>query len=274
MEGANILIVEDELITVESIRDVLESRGYSIIGDVTNGDDALALMERVQPDLILMDIKIKGDIDGIELAKIVNDKYNIPVIYLTAFADRLTVQRAKMTESYGYIIKPIGEMELVTNIEIALYKHGLTRKMKEGEKRYRTLFDSISDSIYIHDSGGSFIDFNPSMESLTGYSRHELAAINIKDLFFDIEIPRQLYETLESGRRVKDVPVEIRQKDGAKAHCLITVSRIKGVNRSSAIVHGVLRDVTEQWEAQKKAGRGACVHRSSHRQHACNILRD
>ncbi|HPN14076.1 MAG TPA: PAS domain S-box protein [Spirochaetota bacterium] len=252
MKGPEILIVEDELITVESIRDVLESRGYNIIGDVTNSDDALALLEKEEPDLILMDIRIKGNVDGIELARIVGERYRIPIIYLTAFADRKTVERAKMTESYGYIIKPFGEIELVTNIEIALYKHRLSRKMKEGEKRFRILFESMNDALYIHDGAGSFIDFNPSLERLTGYSRHELMAKHAGDLFADQKARKRLYAALESGGRVNDEPVMIVQKDGGAVRCLVSAYRTAGVSRGSATIHGVIRDVNEQWEAHRK----------------------
>ena len=174
MADVKILIVEDELVTVELIRDVLQNRGYSIVGDAANGDEALALIERHRPDLIMMDITIKGEIDGIELTRIVNEKYQIPVIYLTAFADRKTVERAKTTESYGYLIKPFGEMELATTIEIALHKHRLDRKLRESEKRYRTLFETMRDAVYMHDMAGTIIDFNPALEKMFGYSHEEV----------------------------------------------------------------------------------------------------
>ena len=226
MQDLKILIVEDELITIELIRDVLESRGYNIVGSVDRGRDALGLIEKDRPDLILMDVKIKGDIDGIELAEIVAERYQIPVIYLTAFADRKTVERAKMTVSYGYLIKPFGEAELISNIEIAYYKHQLDNKLRVSEKRYRTLLESMRDSVYIHTAGGMLVDANPSLESLTGYSRHELLEMKIMDLFLDRAALEDYLENLKAGGLIKNTSVEMRRKDGAAVHCLITAHRV------------------------------------------------
>jgi PAS domain S-box-containing protein len=252
MQNMKVLIVEDELVTVELIRDVLSGHGYNIVGSAAEGKEALELIERGKPDIILMDIKIKGDMDGIDLARIVEERFSVPVIYLTAFADKMTVERAKMTESYGYLIKPFGEMELLTNIEIALHKHQLDRKLKESEKRYRTLFETMSESVYIHDGKGAFIDFNPAMESLTGYTRRELLALNIGELFLDTEALRHMNEALAKAGLVKDVPAAFRRKDGGRVQCIISASRAVGAGRSKETVRGVVRDVTEQWEAQQK----------------------
>jgi len=142
-----ILIVEDELITMERIRDTLAMRGFDIAGTAASAHEALAAIGKNMPDLILMDIKIKGGMDGIELTRTINAQYDIPVIFLTAFADRETVERAKDVESYGYLVKPFGEIELVTNIEIALHKHKLDRKLRESEARYRTLFETMRDAV-------------------------------------------------------------------------------------------------------------------------------
>src|ERR1700682_356566 len=113
-----ILIVEDERITAEDLSDILTSLGYSVVASVSSGADAVALAEETQPDLALMDVQIKGAMDGTETARILRERFNIPAIFLTAHADAGTVSRAKDSEPMGYIIKPFQEAELHASIEI------------------------------------------------------------------------------------------------------------------------------------------------------------
>lgn len=122
MSKANILVVEDESIVSKDIQLSLKKLGYNVIGSATTGEKAIDLALSLQPDLILMDIMLKGDINGIRATKRIQTRANIPVIYLTAYADENTLERAKVTQPYGYIIKPFKEIDLQTSIEMALYK--------------------------------------------------------------------------------------------------------------------------------------------------------
>lgn len=128
MGEIKILIVEDENIVALEIKKRLQKMGYIVPGVASTGKDAICMAEGLLPDLILMDIMLKGEIDGIDAAYEIHTKYNIPIIYLTAYSDEKTLQRAKITEPYGYILKPFGEDDLRTNIEIALYKHQNLKK--------------------------------------------------------------------------------------------------------------------------------------------------
>ena len=121
--SAKILVTEDEGIVAADIEDRLLRLGYDVVGTADNGEDALRLVEKHKTDLCMMDIMIKGPMDGIETATKVREKYNIPVIFLTAYSDDPTFERAKITEPFGYLLKPFEEKELRTNIEMALYKH-------------------------------------------------------------------------------------------------------------------------------------------------------
>ena len=123
MQKANILIVEDERIVAMDIHDSLVALGYTIAGQADQGEDAVRKAGVLHPDLILMDIVLKGKMDGILAAEQIQKEFNIPVIFLTAFSDEVTLDRARLTEPYGYIVKPIEKRELVSNIEIAMYKH-------------------------------------------------------------------------------------------------------------------------------------------------------
>ncbi len=123
MKDTSILVVEDETIVAMSINRTLEKAGYSISSIATSGEEAVTKADLLYPDLIMMDIVLKGEMDGIEAAGTIREKLDIPVIYLTAHADEGTLERAKATHPYGYISKPFKGEDLRANIEIALYKH-------------------------------------------------------------------------------------------------------------------------------------------------------
>ena len=123
MVKANVLIVEDEAIVAMGIKHKLEKMGHKVVAMVASGKEAIHAANEYTVDIILMDIVIKGDIDGIETANIIHAAEDIPIIYLTAYADKEMLKRAKITQPYGYIIKPFKSSELNANIEMALYKH-------------------------------------------------------------------------------------------------------------------------------------------------------
>jgi len=130
-KAINILIVEDELLIAKNLSQKLESLGYQIVGIVSCGADAIQRAGELEPDVILMDIVIKGDIDGIETAVIINQKFDIPIIYTTAYADDETLQRAENSGSYGYLLKPFKQRELHATIKIALSKHQEAVRMQK-----------------------------------------------------------------------------------------------------------------------------------------------
>jgi DNA-binding LytR/AlgR family response regulator len=123
MEKLNIFIVEDESIVAKDIQNNLIKLGYNVIGIANNGKDAIDQIKETNPDVVLMDIMIKGDLTGIEVAEQIRKHINVPVIFLTAYADESTLSRAKVTEPYGYILKPFKEIDLHSTIEMAVYKH-------------------------------------------------------------------------------------------------------------------------------------------------------
>ncbi|SET12090.1 CheY chemotaxis protein or a CheY-like REC (receiver) domain [Methanococcoides vulcani] len=130
MKDTRILVVEDEAIVAMAIKKRLMTLGYSVSGVAATGKDAITKVEGTFPDLVLMDIMLKGDMDGIEAAGEIRKRFSIPVVYLTAHSDEKTLERAKQTEPYGYILKPFTERDLSSNIEIAIHKH-LKEEQKE-----------------------------------------------------------------------------------------------------------------------------------------------
>ena len=132
-----ILVVEDEAVIAMDIEDRLERMGYEVVGNATNGEQAIKLAERHRPDLALMDIHIRGDRDGIEVAAIVAERFDIPCVFLTAYSDEATIQRAIRTQANGYLLKPFQDREMRATIELALTKHNTSRQLAE----YRTALE-------------------------------------------------------------------------------------------------------------------------------------
>ncbi len=131
MANSKIMIVEDEWITADDLRMSLQSLGYTVTSMSSSGEEAIQNAEKDKPDVVLMDIMLKGKMDGIEAASQIRSCYNIPIIYLTAFADEKILERARITEPFGYIVKPFVNEDLKIAIEIALYKHRVEKERKK-----------------------------------------------------------------------------------------------------------------------------------------------
>jgi PAS domain S-box-containing protein len=167
MAKAGILIVEDSFIVAFHLQKTLESEGYTVVGTEASGESALELLEKKKPDLVLMDIMLSGKLDGIETTRIIRSRYNLPVIYITALTDKETIQRAKITEPYGYLTKPFEDREIFTVIEMALYKHDIELKLRQSEEKFFSTIRSISDNVLIIDDQFRIIYMNPSAEQST-----------------------------------------------------------------------------------------------------------
>ena len=172
MTQARILVVEDESIVALDIQDRLKSLGYDVPATVASGERAVEQAGALRPDLVLMDIRLQGRMDGVEAADLIRQRFGIPVIYLTANADHPTVQRAKVTEPFGYVIKPFEERELHTTIEVALYKHQAEQSLKESEERYRLLVELSPEAIVVQ-SEDRIVYANPAAANLFGATSAE-----------------------------------------------------------------------------------------------------
>ncbi len=179
----NILVVEDERIVAEDIIRSLQSLGYGISAVVSSGEKAFQKIAETNPDLVLMDIVLKGDMDGIEAAELIRTQFSIPVVYLTAYADERLLQRAKATEPYGYILKPFEDRELHTTIEMALYKHEMEKKLRASEQWLATTLRSIGDGIIATDTNGRITFMNPVAETLTGWHKEETLGKPLEEVF-------------------------------------------------------------------------------------------
>ena len=183
MQQVNIMVVEDEKIVAADIRQNLTMLGYMVPAVIASGEEAIRKAAEHCPDLVLMDIKLKGKIDGIEAAKIVQSRLNVPVVFITAFADEATIQRAKSTEPYGYIVKPFGKKELQITIELALYKYGRERRLKVNEQWLMSVFRSIGEGVVALDRAGSVCIMNLAGEAITGCALEDSLGAHWRDLW-------------------------------------------------------------------------------------------
>lgn len=177
-----IMVVEDEGIIAQDIKNCLEGLGYIVPDVVFTGKEAIQRAEELHPDLVLMDIVLKGDIDGIETAAEIRKKYNIPIVYLTAYEDDRTLKRAKMTEPLGYILKPFEERYLRSSIEMALYKHQMETKLKENERWLSAILQSVGDAVIVTDEFGFIKFMNPVAENLIGWKLNDVVGKRIYEL--------------------------------------------------------------------------------------------
>lgn len=167
MAKTNVLVVEDESIVSKDIQHSLKKLGYNVVGAASTGENAIELALDLKPDIVLMDIMLKGELTGIDAAEQIRAVVNIPVVYLTAYADEGTLAKAKVTEPYGYIIKPFKEIDIHTSIEMAIYKH-----MKEVEVRKER------DLLY------SLVENKDSKDFIFVKSNSRLVKLKTSDLYF------------------------------------------------------------------------------------------
>ena len=177
MGKAKILIVEDERLVARDIENSLKNLGFDVCASVPSGEGAIDKIEGQKPDLVLMDIMLKGEMNGTGAAEQIRSRFDIPVIYLTAYADEEVLERAKKTGPFGYIIKPFEEKDLNTAIEIALYKHKMEKELKESEDKYRNLVEESFDGIFIQ-RGKNIIFTNKRLNEMLGYGEGELIGQN------------------------------------------------------------------------------------------------
>jgi len=177
-----ILIIEDDGIIAKDLENILSSKGYDVCGIASTVDESISKFESTDPDLILADIIIKGFGDGIEAANKIKKKKNIPVIYLSAYTDDMTIERAKITDPYGYILKPFDEKELLITIEMALYKHSIYAKIKEEAEIFKELIDAKNELAFLVSADGTVLAINQFGISYLGLKEEKIIGEKIGNL--------------------------------------------------------------------------------------------
>jgi PAS domain S-box-containing protein len=247
MKKCNILVVEDEALIAANLVHTLSSLGYTVHEPVATGEDAIRAVKAQQPDLVLMDIELIGAMDGIEAADKIRVIADIPIVYLTAYTDDLRIKQAQLTEPYGYIVKPAHSRELHATIEMALYKHGLDRKLKGSEERNRSIVEALPGIIFHFSADGRFIDcqFNKGDLLLLPPDQmigKQVAEILPPDLAHLTE--RKIRETLDSGQlQTFEYSLTLHDQEHFFEARMIT----SGTNSVLAFIH----DITERKVAEE-----------------------
>jgi len=272
MPPSKILVVEDENIVARDICVRLEQFGYAVTPPVATGEDAIARARETRPDLVLMDIMLRGPMDGIEAARVIREELNVPVIYLTAYVDDKNLQRAKVTEPFGYLLKPFEERELHITIEMALYKHSMEQQLRQSNVFNELLVHTIPDAVGISRlADGTMIEVNQGYTDLSGYSREELlgkSTIGL-GLWVDPAQRERLVEELQRNGQVTNLEMSFRTKQGETRSGLASARPIEIDGERCMLT--VVRDITDRLllelqltQAQKMEGIGTLASSIAH----------
>ncbi|MBX2973801.1 MAG: response regulator [Flavobacteriales bacterium] len=229
MAQTNVLVVEDESIVSKDIQHSLKKLGYNVVGAANNGETAVSLALEHRPDIILMDIMLKGEMNGIEAADAIRKETNIPVIFLTAYADESTLAKAKVTQPYGYIIKPFKEIDIHTSIEMALYKH---KKETEVLKERDLLYSLVENK---EAAGGRDIMFVKS--------NSRLVKLKTSDIYFiealkDYVVINTLNTRYTVHSTMKDIEAKLPEADFIRVHrsFIVRLDKIVAIEQPNLIL--------------------------------------
>ncbi|MEI6045221.1 MAG: response regulator, partial [Chloroflexota bacterium] len=251
MEKTRILVVEDEEIVAADLRSTLRKFGYDVIASVSSGEEALAQVATYQPDLVLMDIILKGKMDGVEAAEQIRTKYNIPVIYLTAYSDETTLHRAKITSPYGYILKPFDNHELAIIVELALYKSLMDSKLRQSEARFQAFMNNSPAASWIMDNEGKMIYLSQPYGRITGIDIEKAIGKSAFELY-PTEIAEGLMATVrqvdETGQTIEVVEAFPRP-DGTIGFTLSYKFPLP--DSGQHLIGGVSMDITERKQEEE-----------------------
>ncbi|MDA3812643.1 MAG: response regulator [Candidatus Cloacimonetes bacterium] len=248
MAQKRLLIVEDERIIAEDIKKTLLHFGYNVIEIISYGEIVLERYDKLNPDLILMDIMLAGKINGIETASRIKEKHRVPIIYLTAYANEPILGSAKITEPFGYLIKTLEENEQHATIEMAFYRYKIENTLRQSEEKYRLLFKSIADPIFIiTDDGEKFFDCNDVVLNKYGYTKEELTSSPATKLYIKEE-HEQLAHYLKA-KNPDDSPIFTHiSKNGEKIIVELHKSKIFFKNEKVLLI--IARDITKRKQAE------------------------
>jgi PAS domain S-box-containing protein len=271
-----ILVVEDQRLIAADIESTLKKLGYVVVGNVSSGEDAISTADQVRPELVLMDVRLRGEMDGIQAAEIIRDRFNVPVVYLTAYADEETILRATKTTPFGYLVKPFNERELRATIETAFYTHQMERTLaderakRHAAEEFKVLVDGVRDyAIFMLDGNGRVTTWNSGAERLKGYKRDEIIGKDFS-IFYTEEArqaghPKRLLETALRESRYEEENWRVR-KDGTRFWASVIITAIRTESGTLIGFAKVTRDLTERRLAEEK--------REAERHEAERVLRE
>jgi PAS domain S-box-containing protein len=259
-----IIIVEDEWIIANDIKVNIEKLGYHVPVILSSGEEAIEKAKSDNPDMFIMDISLQGNLDGIEAAKLISSRFDIPIVFLTAYTDKKVLEKVKNSSAYGYLVKPFNEKELETTIDLALKKHKKEKKEKkylEQLERVATdhsiklkLFSDIAEKspvgIQILDTEGYIMYSNSALELIYGYSRIELTGKSINELSTDPEFFEKVVFSSINKTGKWDGELIVRSKSGKAIPVGLAAFTVNDNKGQTAGTIGIIRDLTERKEAE------------------------
>jgi PAS domain S-box-containing protein len=256
-----ILVVEDEWIIAHNIKTSLENLGYKVPAVVATGEEAIKKSEAKKPNLVLMDIVLQGEVDGIEAAKRIISKLDIPVIFLTAYTENEVLKQAKKTGAHGYLVKPFKDRELQAAIEFALYKHKVEKQLKDSENKLFTTLQSINDAVISTDDKGIVTFMNPVAQTLTGWKLKDARGKHLQDIFNIRNIEEESYshdrinEIILKG--TADTQINCILSDRHKREINIELSHAPIIDDKGKISGTVIvfRDITRRIQIERELER-------------------
>ncbi len=262
MEKARILIVEDEAIIAKDIARRLEEHGYRVTAVVSTGSEAVGQAGKAIPDLVLMDIVLPGEMDGIDAARLIRSRWDIPVIYLTAYTDEDIIRRATETGPFGYITKPFEDAELFRTIEMGLFKHRMEKRLRESEEWFATTLRSIGDAVIATDREGAVRFMNPRAEILTGWELENARGKPVGEVFHILDgstRQKSSCPVLKALRECSSVDTHrdylLLARDGSERAVICTGTPIIGKNEKVLGAVLVSRDITARMAAVEELRR-------------------
>ena len=212
-----VFIVEDDPTIHMHLEFMLKNKGYLVVGTAANSIDAIESIGITKPDLILMDVSIEGERDGIDTALIIKEQFNIPVVFITSFFDEATIARAKIATPFGYLIKPVAPKDLYVAIDISLYNHSVETQIKENEQWFYTSLSSISDGIITIDKNENVKFINEAAEKLLGLTS-SVVGESLKNIYNPEHAISEMLETTDDNAFVTHVRdnVYLPQADGSR----------------------------------------------------------
>ncbi len=249
-----IMVVEDEQIVAIDLTRTLESLGYSVLPPVDSGDKALKVIRENSIDLILLDIKLKGGMDGIETARHIKRSFSTPFIFLSTFSDAETLSRAKKTEPYGYITKSSHQNDLHSMIEMALYRHKMELQARKNEELLSITLKSISDAVIGATLDGTIISWNQGAEQIFGYTKDEVYGKNLLILtppFYPNEMP-DILDKIRDDIEVEHYETVRQKKSGEIINISLKVNPIRGLMNEVTGVSLIARDITAKKQLEKE----------------------
>ncbi len=246
-----ILVVEDSGVDARLLCRLIEDLDFDVAGPVATGEAAVESALNDKPDLVVMDILLAGEIDGITASHEIRRHRDIPVVFSSSLSDREILDKLEISDSYGYLLKPFRKRDLFITIDLALRRYEFESRLEESELRYQSLFEKSMDAIYVADKKGCFINVNRAMVELFGFSSRELMTMRIDDFAVYDEELKDFHRSIKTEEHVRDFEMVLKRQDGINLSCMISSSVMKSRAGRVRFHQGIIRDNTEKKIAEQ-----------------------